>query len=168
MICHMKYIPLFPSPHQANPRAGPSIPPNYHWSAAHRKNTVRAMICESYMIYLSEQLSWRPRSMQISCADNPTSQRIEIRKLIQNEPIFLGHCVRLLPTTLYSKVLGRVVLMLRSLRSPRPVVSNNQTSKFTLHPAVMVRLYESLWKVRFSPDDVAIEVLTLCSQLEPL
>ena len=39
------------------------------------------MICESYMIYLSEQLSWRPRSMQISCADNPTSQRIEIRKI---------------------------------------------------------------------------------------
>ena len=42
------------------------------------------MICESYMIYLSEQLSWRPLqedSMQISCADNPTSQRIEIRKI---------------------------------------------------------------------------------------
>ena len=72
--------------------------------------------------------------------------------------------MRLLPTTLHSKVLGRVVLMLRSLRSPRPVVSNNQTSKFTLHSAVVVRLYEPLWKVRFSPDDVAIEVLTLCSQ----
>ena len=54
-------------------------------NAAHRKNTVLAMICESYMIYLSEQLSWRPLqedSMQISCADNPASQRIEIRKLI--------------------------------------------------------------------------------------
>ena len=125
------------------------------------------MICESYMIYLSEQLSWCPLqedSMQISCTGNPTSQRIEIRKLIKNELIFLGHCVRLLPTTLHSKVLGRVVLMLRSLRSPRPVVSNNQTSKFTLHPAVVVRLYEPLWKVRLSPDDVAIEVLTLCSQ----
>ncbi|RMX49997.1 hypothetical protein pdam_00016665, partial [Pocillopora damicornis] len=34
------------------------------------------------------------------------------------------------------------------------------------HPSfkVVVRLYEPLWKVRFSPDDVAIEVLTLCSQ----
>ena len=62
----------------------------------------------------------------------------------------------------------RVVLLLRSLRSPRPVVSNNHTSKFTLHPAVEVRLYEPLWRVQFSPDDVAIEVLTLCSQLEPL
>ena len=62
----------------------------------------------------------------------------------------------------------RVVLLLRSLQSPRPVVRNSQTSKFTLHPAVMVRLYEPLWKVQFPPDDVAIEVLTLCSQLEPL
>ncbi|CAH3158932.1 unnamed protein product, partial [Pocillopora meandrina] len=33
---------------------------------------------------------------------------------------------------------------------------------------VEVRLYESLWEVQFSPDHVAIEVLTLCSQLEPL
>ncbi|KAK2566832.1 hypothetical protein P5673_009518 [Acropora cervicornis] len=33
---------------------------------------------------------------------------------------------------------------------------------------VEVRLHEPLWKVQFSPDDVAIEVLTLCSQLEPL
>ena len=31
-----------------------------------------------------------------------------------------------------------------------------------------VRLHEPLWKVQFSPDDVAIEILTLCSQLEPL
>ena len=54
----------------------------------------------------------------------------------------------------------RVVLLLRTLRSPRPVVSNNHTSKFTLHPAVEVRLYEPLWRVQFSPDDVAIEVLT--------
>ena len=33
---------------------------------------------------------------------------------------------------------------------------------------VEVRLHEPLWKVQFSPDDVAIEILTLCSQLEPL
>ena len=33
---------------------------------------------------------------------------------------------------------------------------------------VEVRLHEPLWKVQFSSDDVAIEVLTLCSQLEPL
>ena len=42
------------------------------------------MICESYMMDLSEQLSWRPLledSMQISCTDNPTSQRAEIRKI---------------------------------------------------------------------------------------
>ena len=34
--------------------------------------------------------------------------------------------------------------------------------------SVEVRLHEPLWKVQFSPDDVAIEILTLCSQLEPL
>ena len=50
-----------------------------------RIGRILAMISESYMMYLSEQLSWRPLqedSMQISCADNPASQRIEIRKLI--------------------------------------------------------------------------------------
>jgi len=39
---------------------------------------------------------------------------------------------------------------------------------FCLRYLVEVRLHEPLWKVQFSPDDVAIEVLTLCSQLEPL
>lgn len=39
---------------------------------------------------------------------------------------------------------------------------------FCLRSLVEVRLHEPLWKVQFSPDDVAIEVLTLCSQLEPL
>ena len=39
---------------------------------------------------------------------------------------------------------------------------------FFLCTLVEVRLHEPLWKVQFSPDDVAIEVLTLCSQLEPL
>ena len=39
---------------------------------------------------------------------------------------------------------------------------------FVLRSLVEVRLHEPLWKVQFSPDDVAIEVLTLCSQLEPL
>ncbi|EDO39997.1 predicted protein [Nematostella vectensis] len=33
---------------------------------------------------------------------------------------------------------------------------------------VEVRLHEPLWKVQFSPDDVALELLTLCSQLEAL
>ena len=39
---------------------------------------------------------------------------------------------------------------------------------FVLRSLVEVRLHEPLWKVQFSPDDIAIEVLTLCSQLEPL
>ena len=39
---------------------------------------------------------------------------------------------------------------------------------FWLRILVEVRLHEPLWKVQFSPDDVAIEILTLCSQLEPL
>ena len=39
---------------------------------------------------------------------------------------------------------------------------------FSLRSLVEVRLHEPLWKVQFSPDDLAIEVLTLCSQLEPL
>lgn len=33
---------------------------------------------------------------------------------------------------------------------------------------VEVRLHEPLWKVQFSPEDVALELLTLCSQLEVL
>lgn len=33
---------------------------------------------------------------------------------------------------------------------------------------VEVRLHEPLWKVQFSPDDVAVEELTLCSKLEAL
>ena len=41
-------------------------------------------------------------------------------------------------------------------------------SPVCLRSLVEVRLHEPLWKVQFSPDDVAIEVLTLCSQLEPL
>ena len=60
-------------------RAMKQNPPSSPRSVAHRKNTLRAMISESYILYLSEQLSWRPLqedSMQISCADNPASQRI--------------------------------------------------------------------------------------------
>jgi hypothetical protein len=34
--------------------------------------------------------------------------------------------------------------------------------------SVEVRLHEPLWKVQFSPDDVALELLTMCSQLEVL
>ena len=34
--------------------------------------------------------------------------------------------------------------------------------------SVDIQLDEPLWKVLLSPSDVAIEVLTLCSQLEPL
>ena len=39
---------------------------------------------------------------------------------------------------------------------------------FILLFSVEVRLHEPLWKVQFSPDDVAIEELTLCSKLEAL
>ena len=46
--------------------------------------------------------------------------------------------------------------------------SDKQIHLFSSHPAVEVRLHEPLWKVQFSPDDVAIEVVALCSQLEPL
>ena len=45
---------------------------------------------------------------------------------------------------------------------------NKQIHLFSSHPAVEVRLHEPLWKVQFSPEDVAIEVVALCSQLEPL
>lgn len=38
----------------------------------------------------------------------------------------------------------------------------------TLNVLVEVRLHEPLWKVQFSPEDVALELLTLCSQLEVL
>lgn len=39
---------------------------------------------------------------------------------------------------------------------------------FVFFCSVEVRLHEPLWKVQFSPDDVALELLTLCSQLEVL
>ena len=62
------------------------------------------------MRYLSGQLSWCPLqedSMQISCVDNPTLQRLEIRKMnlerallpgplcasLANDPTFKGMCV---------------------------------------------------------------------------
>ena len=63
-----------------------------------------------YMRYISGQPSWRPLqedSMQISCADNPTFQRLEIRKMdldrallpgpscspLAYDPSFKGLCV---------------------------------------------------------------------------
>ena len=50
------------------------------------------MIGESYMIYLSKQLSWRPLqedSIPISCTDNPTPKRIEIIRKINLERALL-------------------------------------------------------------------------------
>ena len=50
------------------------------------------MIRESYMIYLSKQLSWRPLqedSIPISCTDNPTPKRIEIIRKINLERALL-------------------------------------------------------------------------------
>ena len=77
----------------------------------------------------------------------------------------MGHYVRLLPTTLHSKV-GACC---PSITKPSPgCKSDKQIHLFSSHPAVEVRLHEPLWKVQFSPDDVAIEVVALCSQLEPL
>ena len=77
----------------------------------------------------------------------------------------MGHYVRLLPTTLHSKV-GACC---PSITKPSPgCKSDKQIHLFSSHPAVEVRLHEPLWKVQFSPEDVAIEVVALCSQLEPL
>ena len=83
------------------------------------------MIGESYMIYLSKQLSWRPLredSIQISCTDNPTPKRIEIIRKINLErallpgplcaplaynPSFKGLCV----LSFYYEVYGVLALL---------------------------------------------------------
>ena len=73
--------------------------------------------------------------------------------------------MRLLPTTLHSKVCA----CCPSITKPSPgCKSDKQIHLFSSHPEVEVRLHEPLWKVQFSPEDVAIEVVALCSQLEPL
>ena len=86
-----------------------------------KNTTARAMINESYMKYRSEQLSWRPLqevSFQISCADNSTLQRLEIRKMnldrallpgplcapLAYDPSFKGLCV----LSFYYEVLARL------------------------------------------------------------
>ena len=89
------------------------------------------MINESYMKYRSEQLSWRPLqevSFQISCADNSTLQRLEIRKMnldrallpgplcapLAYDPSFKGLCV----LSFYYEVLARLLILTRQANSP--------------------------------------------------
>ena len=73
--------------------------------------------------------------------------------------------MHLWPTTLHSKVCACSLMFLLVLQVRNHFIVS---PVFVLRSLVEVRLHEPLWKVQFSPDDVAIEVLTLCSQLEPL
>ena len=63
----------------------------------------------------------------------------------------------------------KVCAIFFQLWKPSPLKSSRFSNHlFFFEILVEVRLHEPLWKVQFSPEDVAIEVLTLCSQLEPL
>lgn len=73
----------------------------------------------------------------------------------------MGHCAHLLLTIHHSKVCE--VFIHHLAHCLRFIIQ-----LFWFRILVEVRLHEPLWKVQFSPDDVAIEILTLCSQLEPL
>ena len=56
-----------------------------------KKNEYRT--CDEYIWYISGQPSWCPLwedSMQISCADNPTFQRLEIRKMDLDRALLPG------------------------------------------------------------------------------
>ncbi|KXJ11093.1 uncharacterized protein LOC110244242 [Exaiptasia diaphana] len=55
-----------------------------------------------------------------------------------------------------------------SVEMPLSSLPLNQPLAYDPSFKVEVRLHEPLWKVQFSPDDVALELLTLCSQLEVL
>lgn len=127
------------------------------------------ILCVLGQRFNTRQLSWRPLELQafrFSFANSQTLQSFKTRKWTWKELFFLDRYVHPSLTTLRLKVCA-FWLVIQS-KNFRPDFNHVCFQLFFLRSLVEVRLHEPLWKVQFSPDDIAIEVLTLCSQLEPL
>ena len=80
-------------------------------------------------------VSFAEDSMQISCADNPTLQRLEIRKMNLDRALLPG--LLCAPLAYDPSFKGLCVFNVLLLRSPRQIVNINQTSKFTCFPRIL-------------------------------
>ena len=80
-------------------------------------------------------VSFAEDSMQISCADNPTLQRLEIRKMNLDRALLPGLLCS--PLAYDPSFKGLCVFNVLLLRSPRQIVNINQTSKFTCFPRIL-------------------------------